>query len=81
MFRCRYGVGCVFVVFVVDDVIDIAGDDVIDDVLVEMFGRFRAAALVPFDAAQVVDDVAASPDEIAFFAELASGRVQSIAPA
>lgn len=69
VFRCRHGVGCVFVVFVVDDSVEVALCDVIDDVLVEMFGRFRAAALVPFDAAQVVDDVAAGPDEIAFFTE------------
>ena len=69
MFRCRHGVGCVFVVFVVDDVVDVAGDDIIDDILVEVFGGFGAAALVPFDAAQVVDDVATGPDEVAFFAE------------
>lgn len=56
-------------VFVVDDSVEVALCDVIDDVLVEMFGRFRAAALVPFDAAQVVDDVAAGPDEVAFFTE------------
>lgn len=69
MFRCRHGVGCVFVVFVVDDVVDVAGDDIIDDILVEVFGCFGAAALVPFDAAQVVDDVATGPDEVAFFSE------------
>ena len=56
-------------IFVVDDVVDVAGDDIIDDILVEVFGCFGAAALVPFDAAQVVDDVAAGPDEVAFFAE------------
>lgn len=69
MFRCRHGVVGVFVVFVVDDGIRAAVEDAVRDVCVEAVGGVGTAALVPFDAAQVVDDVAAGPDEIAFFTE------------
>ena len=67
MVRCRNGVGCVFVFLVVDDGIDIAVKDVVYDVLAEVFCLVGTAAVVPFDSPQVVDDVAAAPNQVALF--------------
>ena len=52
-------------VLVVNGGIDVAFKDAVYDVFAEAFGLVGTAAVVPFDAPQVVDDVAAAPNQVA----------------
>lgn len=54
---------------VVDDGIDIAAEYVVYDVFAEVVSLVGTAAVVPFDSPQVVDDVAAAPDQVSLLAQ------------